>query len=113
MFNEGEIRMDLKKFGGFVLLLGVALLAYGILIIATNQGVSFDSSKSRRDPIFGRMDLEQALNANQENQRRAARRSESTTYFIIGGIVCFVGYAMRSSATSGRQNQGGNVQQTP
>ena len=105
--------MDLKKFSGFVLLLGVALLAYGVILIATNQDVAFDSSKSRQHPIFGRMDLEQALNVRQENERRAARRSESTTYFIIGGIVCFIGYAMRSSAKSGQQNQSSNDQQTP
>ena len=90
--------MDMYKFGGFILLIGAAILCYGLIVILTNLDKQFDRSQSNVDPFFGRMDLQNALEVRMENQQRSTRRSEAIYYLVAGGIVGFVGYAMRTSA---------------
>ena len=51
--------MNMHKFSGYVLLLGILIATYGAILILTNLDRQFDPSKSRHDPIFGRMDLQQ------------------------------------------------------
>jgi hypothetical protein len=90
--------MNFTQFGKLILVLGVLIACYGGIQYLTNLDEKFDSSKSQRDPIFGRMDLQEALRVREANDRHKREREAATPYFIGGAIVAFVGYALWSSS---------------
>jgi hypothetical protein len=101
--SRSEGKMDMHKFGGFILLIGTCVFLYGLIVIVTNLDEKFDPSESKVDRFFGRMDLQNALNVNAENYMRAQRRSDAVSYLIAGGVVCLVGYGMRASSKRNTQ----------
>jgi len=83
--------VNFKKLSFFIIILGLAALAYGIIEYQNNQPVQFNTANSRPSVFGGRDDMGNYLRTKSENYTRAARRKGTKKYIIAGGIVLFLG----------------------
>lgn len=84
--------MDFKKFGTFVLILGIGFLLYGGIQWFSYQPIEVNPAKEGVDRIF-------ALGiAGVANSFRAEKRDEATKILIVGGIVAFLGLSISYSS---------------
>ena len=90
--------MDFKKFGIFILILGILVLSYGGIQWVSNQPKNFNSAESKPSIFGGRDDLGNYLNVQNTNLVRAGKRKDAIKAMIAGGIIVFVGIGMLFSA---------------
>lgn len=94
--------MDLKRFGAFVVLIGLLIAAYGVIQIAMNQPVhTKQSDETGLDAAINNMG--NALNALSENVSRKEDRKSAVKVILVGGGVAIVGIGLRSSAKKNGQ----------
>jgi hypothetical protein len=93
-----EEKMDLKKFSTFIIILGVLVLGYGGITLATNQPKTFNKAESKPGLFGGRDDFGNALNVMSENLGRGHNREKARKIMIAGGIILFVGFAISASS---------------
>jgi hypothetical protein len=92
--------MDFRKFGAFVLLIGLLIAAYGGIQIATNQPVK--AKQSEGGGLTGVLnDMGNAITSMAENTSREHRRSVAVKVIFAGGIIGLLGLGLRVSAKSG------------
>lgn len=91
--------MDLRKFSSFILLAGMAVFLYGIFVFLTNQPIT---TRSNSGNVFKDINLDIKQMGN--NFQRATEREDAKRIMIIGGIILFVGVAVRMSIKNSPTN---------
>jgi hypothetical protein len=95
--STGGYSMNFRTLATFVIVLGIAFLAYGGFQYVTNQPVKFDPSKSESF-LGGRNDIGNFLNVQGQNMTREVRRQGAKKNLMIGAVITFVGIAVFASA---------------
>ncbi len=92
--------MDFRKFGAFVLAIGLLVALYGVIQIAANQPV-----KEKRSSEGGLMDalseMGSAITSFAENADRQHRRNAAVKVIFAGAVVALLGIGLRYSARQG------------
>jgi len=88
-----EQKFNIRKFSLFIVLIGMLVLAYGIIGYFNNQPIQYSPSNSRQTP-FGRNDLGNYLSTRSENIERASARKGKVKIIYYGGIIILIGFAV-------------------
>lgn len=91
--------MDVKKFGVFVMLLGLGTLGWGVVQYATNQPVTAHQAPAG-DWRASLNNLGGQVDAMGQNYQRADRQEKAGKIILAGGVVVLVGYGLRASSKS-------------
>jgi len=90
--------MNFKKMSFFVIILGLVVLAYGIIEYQNNQPVSFNTANSRQSVFGGRDDLGNYVQTRMGNLSREARQKEMIKYIASGAGMIFLGLGILLSS---------------
>ncbi len=95
-FSRGD-NMDFRRFGAFVIIIGLVIAAYGVVQIATNQPVKAKRSEGGGiAEAFNEMGT--AITSLAENADREHTRKTAVKIIFAGGVVALVGVGMKVSA---------------
>ena len=92
--------MDFRKFGRFVLLIGVLIVAYGLVQIVTNQPIKSKRSDDRGGLAEALNEMGTAITSIAENSNRERARKTAVKIIFAGGVVAVLGVGIRASARS-------------
>lgn len=88
--------MDFKKLSTFILFAGFLVFLYGLFIMLTNQPITTQPNSGN---VF--KDINQSIANIGENINKEIRREDAKKEMLIGGIILFVGIAIRMSSKGG------------
>lgn len=91
--------MDVRKFGVFVMVLGLCVVGWGLVQLATNQPVQAKRGAGT-DWQAALNNMGGQLDAMGQNYERAARRDQAGKIMLAGGVVVLVGFGVRASSKS-------------
>jgi glucose uptake protein GlcU len=91
--------MDFKKLSSFILIAGFVVFLYGAIVMVTNLPLTTPNTGNAISN-FGISISNIAGNINRE-----AKREDAKKVLLIGGIILFVGIAVRMSSKSGKSNE--------
>jgi hypothetical protein len=86
--------MDFKKFGMVVLILGIAVFAYGAF--------QWLSNASREEYEYSKVSLMDNSGHMMRNQESERNQADAVKYLIAGGIVAFLGVGISYSSKKQR-----------
>jgi hypothetical protein len=88
--------MDFRKLSGFILLGGAVVFLFGLFLILTHQPIT---SAPNTGNVF--KDLTQSIVNVGDNLHRDNEREDGKKMMLIGGVILFVGVAVRLSSKPG------------
>jgi len=89
--------MDFRRFGAFVLVIGLLIAAYGVVQIATNQPIKAKRSEGGGlAEAFNEMGT--AIGSLAENVDRQHARKTAVKIIFAGGVLALLGVGMKMSA---------------
>jgi len=89
--------MNVAKFGSGILIIGIVILAIGVIQFGINQPKTFDRSESRISSLGGRDDFSNWIETKEINAERGQKRKQSTNIMIVGGIIVLLGGIIKVS----------------